>query len=138
MLSGGRRRIRVIIVGLLAVGFVLFLQDNNWFQPRITQAQVRQAIHDNLPMGSTVAQTVALMTTMGAETSTSAYANRGASSSDGFEQRDPNGSTLTASFPYAYPGILTTGGIYMKFGFNAKGRLTRYALHDAYTGLLSG
>ncbi len=135
MLRGGRQRIRVIIVGLLAVGLVLFLQDNNWFQPRITQAQVRQAIHDSLPMGSTVSQTVAFLTAMGAETSGTPYANRGASSSDGFEQRDPSGSTLAASFPYAYPGIFVSGGIYMKFGFNAKGRLTRYALRDMYTGL---
>lgn len=132
-----RRRlvITVVIVGVIAVYFVRFMQQNNWYQPRITQAQVRQEIRRGLPMGSTVPRTIAFLKGIGAETDTSTYPNHSAQSTDGFEQQDPSGSTLTAAFPNAYPGILVSGGIYMKYGFNAKGRLTRYDLRDIYTGL---
>ena len=88
----------VVIVGVIAVYFVRFMQQNNWYQPRITQAQVRQEIRRGLPMGSTVPRTIAFLKGIGAETDTSTYPNRSAQSTDGFEQQDPSGSMLTAAF----------------------------------------
>lgn len=134
-----RRRRRVlggIAVVLLLMLFAI-LQSVNWFQPRITQAEVKHQIQQGLPMGSTVAQTIAFLGARGwiDPHNVGMYPNRGNGSSDGFEQKDPRGSTLLASIPDAYPGFLVSGGIYMKFGFNAKGHLTRYQLRDVYTGL---
>lgn len=133
------RRWRRILLGL-GVAFLLLiiavLQSVNWFQPRITQAEVRQQIEQGLPMGSTVEQTIAFLAARGwiDPHNVGFYANRGNGSSDGFEQKDPSGYTLLASIPDAYPGLIVSGGIFMKFGFNPKRRLTRYQLRDVYTG----
>jgi hypothetical protein len=115
---------------------VAVLQSVHWYQPRITQAEVKRQIQKGLPMGSTIAQTIAFLGARGwiDPHNVGLYPNRGNGSSDGFEQKDPRGSTLTASIPDAYPGVIVSGGIYMKFGFDAKGRLTRYQLRDVYTG----
>ncbi len=87
-------------------------------------------------MGSTKAQAIAFLGSHGwiDPKNVGYYPNRGNYSSDGFEQKDPSGSTLLASVPDAYPGFIVSGGIYMKFGFSAQGRLTRYQLRDIYTG----
>jgi len=88
-------------------------------------------------MGSTLADTIKFLGARGwvDPKNLGVYSNRGNDSSDGFEQKDLTGKTLLASIDNAYPGFLVSGGIYMKFGFNAKGRLTRYELRDVYTGL---
>ncbi len=88
-------------------------------------------------MGSSAAQTIAFLHAHGLSPSNIDIArpNINAYKSDTFEYQDLQGSTLTAAIPDAYPGILVSGGIYMKFGFNAKGRLTRYDLRDIYTGM---
>lgn len=135
-----RKRIRRILAAIGVVILLLIvaaLQSVNWYQPRVTQAQVRQWIKSGLPMRSTIPQTVAFLHLHGVSPGniSSAIPNRTSGSSDGFEQKDPSGQTLYASLPDAYPGFIVSGGIYMKFGFNAKGRLTRYQLRDIYTGL---
>ncbi len=132
-----KRIVTLAIVGLVAIGVVSYLQSENWFQARISQAEVRRQIEQGLPMGATVQQTIAFLGARGwvDPHNVGLYANQGASSSDGFEAKDPAGQTLLASIPNAYPGFLVSGGIYMKFGFNAKGRLTRYTLRDTFTGL---
>ncbi len=139
MVTGRRVAFIVIVVGVIwvAASFVSSMQQNNWYQPRITQARVRQEIRRGLPMGSTVAQTIAFLAARGwiDPHNVGMYRNRNSFSSDGFEQKDPSGSTLLASIPDAYPGLFSSGGIYMKFGFNDRGHLTRYELQDVYTGL---
>ncbi len=134
-----RKRIILGVIGLVilwvVINVVQALQANNWLQPRVTQADVRQQIQHGLPMGSTERQTIDFLHKIGAQTDTSSYSNRGVISTDEFEHKDPNGRTLTAGFPNAYPGLIGSGGIYMKFGFNAKGHLTRYDLRDVYTSL---
>lgn len=87
-------------------------------------------------MGSTVQQTIAFLGARGwvDPHNVGFYSNKGVTSSDGFEQKDPNGYTLLASIPDAYPGLIVSGGNYMQFGFNAKRRLTRYQLRDVFTG----
>ena len=137
-----RRRMLLWLLGLLGlvilwviINVVQALQANNWLQPRITQADVRGQIQHGLPMGSTEQQTIAFLHKIGAQTETSSHSNRGVISTDGFEQKDPNGRMLGAAFPNAYPGLIGSGGIYMKFGFDAKGHLTRYDMRDVYTSL---
>ncbi len=136
-----RRRIVLGAIGLVVLLILLVvartLQENNWYQPRITQAEVRRQITQGLPMGSTLADTIKFLGARGwvDPKNLGVYSNRGNDSSDGFEQKDLTGKTLLASIDNAYPGFLVSGGIYMKFGFNAKGRLTRYELRDVYTGL---
>lgn len=131
------RRILLVIGATFLLLIVLVLQSVNWLQPRITQAEVKRQIRQGLPMGSTIPQTVAFLSARGwvDPHDVSIYPNRGKVSSDGFEQKDPSGFTLLASIPDAYPRLIVSGGIYMKFGFNAKRRLTRYQLNDVYTGL---
>ncbi len=107
-------------------------------RPQITQASLKRQITKGLHFGtngSTEAETITFLRKIGVQTETSSYSNRGVVSTDGFEPADPNGRTLGAAIPDIYHGFLTTGGIYMKFGFNAKGRLTRYDMRDVYTGL---
>jgi len=136
-----RRRIVLGLIGLVALLILVIvvqtLQENNWLQPRITQAEVRRQITRGLPMGSTLGETVRFLSARGwvDPTNLGMYANQGNDSSDGFEQKDPTGKTVLASIDNAYPGFLVSGGIYMKFGFNARGRLTHYQLRDVYTGL---
>jgi len=98
---------------------------------------VRRQIEQGLPLGSTVQQTVAFLGARGwiDPKNVGIYPNRGNDSSDGFEQKDPRGFTLLAAIPEAYPGFLVSGGIFMKFGFNAQRHLTRYQLRDIYTGM---
>lgn len=115
---------------------IIALQSVNWFQPRITQAEVRHQIETGLPGGSTIARTIVFLSARGwiDPHGVRAYPNLDVSSSDGFQQEDPQGSTLYAAIRDAYPGFIVNGGIFMQFGFNAQGRLTRYQLCDAYTG----
>lgn len=122
-----------VVLVLAGVG----LWSVNWFQPRTTQADVRHSIETHLPLGSTVEQTVAFLYGQGwiDRRDAAPRPNRGANSSDGFEQQDPDGSTLRAAIPDAYPGFLIYGGIYMQFGFDAHGAMTRYQIEDIYTGL---
>jgi hypothetical protein len=130
-------RRRTLLFGAIVLLLIIAtLWSVNWFQPRIAQAEVRRQIEAGLPMGSTIAQTIAFIGARGwgAPHDIGMYSNRGVSSSDGFEQEDPQGSTLTAAIRDAYPGFIVSGGIFMKFGFNARGRLTRYQLRDVYTG----
>ena len=133
-----RRRRRVLIVAGLVVLVLIIaaLLQMYWFRPRITQAEVRQQIQTGLPMGSTVEQTVAFLSVRGwvDPHNVGIYANRDSHSSDGFEQTDPEGSTLMATIQNAYPGFPVSGSILMEFGFNARGQLARYQLHDVYTG----
>lgn len=131
-----RRIVLATIVGIMAIGIVSYLESENWFQPRATQKDVRRQIKDGLPMGSTVQQTIAFLAARGwvDPKNVFLYPNLGNGSSDGFEQQDPHGKTLTAAITDAYPGLIISGGIYMKFGFNDKGRLTRYRVDDKYTG----
>jgi hypothetical protein len=133
------RRRTLILGGIAAIVLLLIiaaLRSANWFQPRMTQAEVRRQIEAGLPMGSTIAQVIAFLGTRGwgDPHDVGVHPNLGVSSSHGFEQEDPQGSTLTAAIRGAYPGFIVSGGIYMKFGFNARGRLTRYQLRDVYTG----
>jgi hypothetical protein len=125
-------------MGVLLLGLGSYLQSENWFQPRVTQAAVRRQIKQGLALGSTVQQTIAFLGRRGwvDPKNIGTYANSPDNySSDGFEQKDPVGWTLLASIPDAYPGFLVSGGIFMKFGFNAQRRLTRYQLRDVYTGM---
>jgi hypothetical protein len=133
------RRRTLMLGGIGAVVLLLIiaaLRSVNWFQPRITQAEVRRQIETGLPMGSTITQTIAFLGARGwvDPHTVGTHPNLGISSSDGFEQEDPQGSTLYAAIRDAYPGFIVSGGIYMQFGFNARGRLTRYQLRDVYTG----
>lgn len=130
-------RWKLVSVGLGGAVLVLagaWLWSENWFQPRTTQAEVRGLIETQLPLGSTVEQANAFLDGQGWLEHSGPHPNQGASSSDGFEQQDPDGSTLLASIPDAYPGFIVSGGISLKFGFDAHGALTRYQLEDAYTG----
>jgi len=102
--------------------------------PNMGQATLAIA-GSNLTGVDTEQQTIAFLHKNGAQTETSSHSNRGVISTDGFEQKDPNGRTLGAAFPNAYPGLIGSGGIYMKFGFDAKGHLTRYDMRDVYTSL---
>ncbi len=140
------RRTFVRIVALLALGLAIRLHftprprpgSTQEDRPPITQASLKQQISTGLRIGargSTEAGTIAFLRKIGVQTDTASYPNRGASSTDGFEEQDPNGRTLTAAVPDIYHGFLTSGGIYMKFGFNAQGHLTRYDMRDVYTGL---
>ena len=133
-----RRRRRVLIGACLIVLLLIIaaLLQMYWFRPRITQAEVRQQIQMGLPMGSTVKQTIEFLSVRGwvDPHNVGIYANRDNHSSDGFEQTDPEGSTLLATIQNAYPGFLVSGSILMEFGFNAREQLTRYELHDVYTG----
>jgi len=137
-----RRRLVLGATGLVVIlilsDVVQTLRENNWYRPRVTQSQVRGWIKQGLPMGSTPTQTIAFLREHGLSPDNIDIARRNTPnsySSDGFEQQDPRGSTLTASLPDAYPGFLVSGGIFMKFGFDAHGRLTRYSLRDVYTGM---
>jgi len=134
------RRVKRILASMLlgfAALFVVvtfsYLQSMNWFQARETSAHVKHLIKQELPLGATVEQTIAFLHKHSIQTDESLVNNRG--SSDDFEAQDQGGRTLYAAIPTAYPGLLTSGGIFMKFGFNAKGRLTRYSIKDVYTGL---
>ncbi len=131
------RRRAFMLGGISVVVLVIVaLRSANWFSPRISQAEVRHQIQTGLPMGSTIAQTIAFLRARGwvSPHNVGVYSNAGLSSSDGFEQKDPEGSTLLAAIPDAYPGFIVSGGIYMQFGFDIKGHLTRYQLRDEYTG----
>jgi len=140
------RRAFVGIVVMLALGLAARFQstrrpqsgDTQADRPPITQAYIKRQIRKGLRIGargSTEAETIAFLHKIGVQTDTSSYRNRGVTSTDGFEEQDPDGRTLTAAVPDVYHGFLISGGIYMKFGFNAKGRLTRYDMRDVYTGL---
>jgi len=140
------RRTFVGVVALLALGLAVrprftSKQRSDGAQADrspITQASLKRQIRKGLRFGangSTEAETITFLRKIGVQTETSSYSNRGVVSTDGFEPADPNGRTLGAAVPDIYHGFLTTGGIYMKFGFNAKGRLTRYDMRDVYTGL---
>jgi hypothetical protein len=134
--SPARHR-KPLIVGVLCLflgGMAVVAME--WSRPRTTSVAVRQAIEADLPMGSSAGQTVAFLVArawLGSGDATP-YPNQGVTSSDGFEQEDPEGSTLLANVPDAFPGGIVRGGIYMKFGFDADGRLTRYRVTDIYTG----
>lgn len=137
-----RRRlgITVVIIGVIAISFVRFMQDHNWYQPRITQAQVRQEIKRSLPMGSTMSQASEFLDARGWADAKhpSVYTNRSAISGGApsdYEKAHPDETALLASIDNAYPGIIFSGGIYMKFYFNAAGHLVHYELQDVYTGL---
>jgi hypothetical protein len=133
-------RRRILLLGSIGAVILLLiiaaLQWVNWFQPRITQAEVRRQIQTGLPMGSTIAQTITFLGARGWADphNVRTYSNQGIRSSDGSEQEDPQGSTLYAAILDAYPGFIVSGGIYLKFGINARGLLTRYRLRDTYTG----
>ncbi len=128
ILLGSSLMVLLLIVGALVQMYL--------FRPRITQAEVKQQIQTSLPLGATIEQTVTFLRAYGwiDPHNVGIYFNRGKSSSDGFEQKDVEGSTLLAAIPDAYPGFPVSGGIFMKFGFDASGHLTRYELRDIYTG----
>ncbi len=131
-----KRILASILLGfaaLLGAATFSYLQSMNWFQARETSAHIKRLIKQELPLGSTVEQTIAFLHKHNIQTDGSPVNNRG--SSDDFEAQDQGGRTLYAAIPTAYPGVLTSGGIFMKFGFNAKGHLTRYSIKDVYTGL---
>ncbi len=127
----------LIAAGLVVLVLIIAaLLQMYWFRPRITQAEVRRQIQMGLPMGSTVKQTIEFLSMHGwvAPHNVGIYAKRDSRSSDGFEQKDPEGSTLLATIQNAYPGFLVSGSILMEFDFDARGRLARYQLRDVYTG----
>ena len=121
------------VISVVAVGALSYVQVFHRLQPKQTSAQIRRLIEEHLPLGSTVQQTVAFLHANHVPEIDVAYPNRGGT--EDIERADPRGSTLRAAIPDAYPGIFVSGGIFMKFGFNAQGRLARYDIRDLYTGL---
>ncbi len=120
------------VISVVAVGALSYQQLVHRLQPKQTSAQMKRLIEEHLPLGSTVQQTVAFLHANHVQTDI-AIPNRGGT--EDIERADPQGSTLRAAIPDAYPGIFVSGGIFMKFGFNAQGRLARYDVRDVYTGL---
>jgi hypothetical protein len=115
-LSAVARRWKLVSAGVV-VGVALVvvgLWPVNWFQPRTTQAAVRQAIETHLPLGSTVEQSLAFLDAQGWIDCRTAVLrpnrDRDATGQVAFEQQDPAGSTLLAAIPDAYPGFLVRGG----------------------------
>jgi len=120
------------VVGVVAVGALSYVQVFHRLQPKQTSAQMRRLIEEHLPLGSTVQQTVAFLHANHVQTDI-ARPNRGGT--EDIERADPQGSTMRAAIPDAYPGLFVSGGIFMEFGFNAQGRLARYEVKDGYTGM---
>ncbi len=120
------------VISVVAVGALSYQQLVHRLQPKKTSAQMTRLIEEHLPLGSTVQQTVAFLHANHVQTDI-AIPNRGGA--EDIERADPQGSTLRAAIPDAYPGIFVSGGIFMEFGFNAQGRLARYDVRDLYTGL---
>jgi hypothetical protein len=115
------------------------VQEQNWFQPRVTRAQVTGEIARALPRGTTVPRVVAFLGSRGwlnpREVET--YTVRSVIDSLGgskFEKQHPDSTALFTSIPNAYPGLVVSGSIDMTFYFDGKGHLMHYELRDAYSG----
>lgn len=103
--------------------------------PTPTAARMRHLIKKNLPLGSTVEQTIAFLQAHHVpEFSDAVRPNRGRS--DDIGQTDPDGSTLGAAIRDTYSlFFFVSYSVLMQFGFNAQGQLTWYEVDDSATGL---
>jgi len=121
------------VISVVAVGALSYQQLVHRLQPKQTSAQMKRLIEKHLPLESTEQQTVAFLRANHVSEISAVYRNRRGTTV--IEPGDPQGFTLRAAIPDAYPGIFVSGGIFMKFGFNARGQLTHYEVEDVYTGM---
>jgi hypothetical protein len=92
-----------------------------------------RAIKRELPLGSSVAQTLAFLRSHGVDAREISYPMR--SKDDPFAANYRDGSVMYASVPNMSKGLLTAAGIYMKLAFDAKGRLRDYDVRTVLTVL---